>query len=95
MNTEEFEPVNINDLHVGDEVILEQKHFTYKYGYPMESTFLRTIVGSHMTVGGEAFHLVNEPNIEFPVFAEWGNDWIYAGNDGMTQMWRRKHGRES
>lgn len=92
---EGFEMVNESELHVMDEVIVESKHFDYKTGYPVQSDFYRTIAGTHMTVSGERFHLASEPNMEFPSFPHWQGRWIYAGNDMMTQMWRRSLKGES
>lgn len=87
---EGYEPVIAPDLHVGDEVILESRRFDYKKGFPIDSEYFRTIVGEHRTVAGMAFHLANEPNIDFPRIAPWQGRWIYAGNDGVTQMWRKR-----
>ena len=90
MRIEDYEPVSISDLHVGDEIIMERKRFDYKKGFPIESVYYRTIVGRHKTVGGMMFDLTNEPNLEFPDFAPWYSKWIYAGNSGVDQMWRKK-----
>ena len=85
-----YERVNIPDLHVGDVIIYEQKHFDYKKGFPVESDYYRAVVGEHRTVAGMAFHLTNEPNVEWPQVAPWYSHWIYAENGGTCQMWRKK-----
>ena len=87
---EGWERVSNSDLRVGDEIVLERKHFDYKKGNPLDSTYYRTIVGEHKTVSGMMFHLVNEPNVEFPEIAPWYGRWVYAGNGLTEQMWRRK-----
>ena len=86
----EYERVTAFDLHVGDEVIVECLRFDYKKGFPIDSDYYRTIAGEHRTVAGMAFHLANEPNIDFPRIAPWQGRWIYAGNNGATQMWRKR-----
>ena len=86
---EGYKTVRAIDLHVGDIVIYERKHFDYKKGFPLESTFYRTIVGEHKTVSGMMFHLVNEPNLEFPQIAPWQGRWTYAENGEIWQMWSK------
>lgn len=87
---DDYEPINGSDLEDGQEIIVEHKRWDYKSGYPVESLFYRAIVGHHKTVSGDMFHLVNEPDVNFPLIAPWQSRWIYAGNNGNTQMWRRK-----
>ena len=92
---EGYRRVNTSDLHVGDVVIVERKHFDYKSGAPRPSDYFRAIVGQHRTVAGEAFRLTGEPDWEFPQIPPWAMGWIYAGNGAMEQMWMRegnKHG---
>ena len=89
---EGWELVNESQLRVMDEVVVERKHFDYKSGYPVGSSYYRAIVGEHKTVAGPRKHLTNEPNVEFPEVAPWYGRRIYAGNDGVTQMWRRTDG---
>ena len=84
---EGYRRVNANELVDGQEVIVETKHYEYKRGYPVESTYYRAIVGHHKTVSGVMAHLTNEPNVEWPSFAPWQGRWIYAGNDAVTTMW--------
>lgn len=84
-----WEAVTERQLSIGDEVILESRHYDYKYGYPTPSDYYRTIVGEHKTVSGPRKHLVPEPNVEFPSIPAWYMRWDYAGNGMMTQMWRR------
>lgn len=84
-----YTTVNASDLNVGDVVIVERKHFDYKTGKPVEPEFFRTIVGEHNTVSGPMKHLVSEPSTEWPLIPQWQGRWIYAGNDALTQMWRR------
>jgi hypothetical protein len=72
---------------IGTEVILEQKHFDYKKGFPLESTYYRTILREHRTVGGMTRTLFREPNWEWPEIPHWQGNWIYAGNSGTSQMW--------
>ena len=86
---EGWEPVGSNDLHVGDEVVVERRHFEFKKGYPIESTYYRTIVGEHRLVGGMAFRLTSAPSFEFPDIPKWQQGWCYAGNGELCQMWRR------
>ena len=85
-----YTTVNASDLSVGDVVIVEQKHFDYKTGRPVESEFFRAIVGEHSTVSGRMKHLVSEPTLEWPSIPQWQGLWTYAGNNAVTQMWRRK-----
>ena len=85
-----YTTVNASDLSVGDVVIVERKHFDYKTGRPVESEYFRSIVGEHRTVAGMAKHLVSEPTVEWPAIPQWQGRWVYAGNNGMTQMWRRQ-----
>ena len=87
---EGWEAVGVSDLNIGDEIILECRHYEYKTGYPIESTYYRTIVGEHRTVSGMMKHIANEPTYEFPNIAPWNGRWIYAGNSATEQMWRRK-----
>lgn len=84
-----YERVMASDLHMGDEVILEVKHFEYKTGRPLPSTYYRTVVDGHKTVAGWAFDLVSDPNWEYPEIPSWCTDRIYAQNGGVQQMWRR------
>ena len=87
---EGYEPVNTSALNVEDVIILERKHFKMKTGEPVPSTFYRCVVGEHKTVSGMMKHLVNEPDFDWPQIAEWGNEWVYAGNDGIHQMWKKE-----
>lgn len=87
---EDYERVNEPDLQDGQTVIVERLKFEYKHGYPIDSDYFRAIVGHHSTVSGLRAHLVNEPDVYFPQIAPWQSRWIYAGNDGNHQMWRKK-----
>ena len=85
-----YKTVTHHDLHIGDEIIVERKHFDYKRGFPIESDYYRAIVGEHRTVAGMAFHLVSEPSVEFPHIPPWAARWIYAENNEIMQMWRKE-----
>lgn len=87
---DEYEPITGADLEDGQEIIYEQKRWHRQKGYPVESTFYRTIVGHHRTVSGDMFHLVPEPDLNFPNIPPWQGGWIYAGNGHDHQMWRKK-----
>ena len=87
---EGYEAVNTNNLNTGDVILLERKHFEKKTGKPVQSTFYRCVVGEHKTVSGMMKHLVNEPDFDWPQIAEWANEWVYAGNDGVHQMWKKE-----
>lgn len=86
----DYARVDANDLQVGDIVIVEHIRFDYDTGRPVESVYYRAIVGEHMTVGGMMFHLINEPDLSFPNIATWSCGYIYAGNSGTCQMWKRE-----
>lgn len=90
MNDNYIELRNPNSVPIGTVVILERKHFDYKTGRPVESSYYRTIMGEHHTVGGMLRTLHREPNWEWPEIPPWQGSWIYAGNDGTTQMWVEK-----
>lgn len=85
---EEYEPVDETDLAIDDVVIVEHKRYAHN-GTPTRSLFFRARVGEHRTVSGPRKHLINEPDVNFPNIAPW-QGWIYAGNNGVTQMWRKK-----
>lgn len=83
-----LESHKIKDIQDGEEVIVEQKHFEYKRGYPLKSTFYRAIVGHHMTCAGIMADLESEPDFNFPEIPPWQGK-IYAENSGVIQLWVR------
>ena len=83
---EGYRTATIRDLHVGDVVIVECKHFDYKTGRPLEPDYYRTIVGEHQTVTGMAFDLTPDPTFDFPHIPSWQGK-PYAGNNNLMQMW--------
>jgi len=91
---EEYTRVDANNLKVGDIVIVEHIRFDYDTGTPVDSIYYRAVVGEHMTVGGPMFRLINEPDLSFPNIATWSCGYIYAGNSGTCQMWKRRKQRK-
>lgn len=87
---EGFRTVQLSDIRPGDEIIVECKRWNYRDGVPRPSVFIRTKAYSHRTVSGPTIILRAEMSIEFPEVAPWALGWIYAGNDGKHQMWRRE-----
>lgn len=75
-----------HDIQDGSEVIVERKHFEYKTGYPLPSTFYRTIVQTMKTAHGPKKILVPKPDLDFPEIPVWQLGWIFAGCDGVTRM---------
>ena len=92
---EGYRQVRTADLHVGDIVIMERRHFDYKSGRPVESEYFRAVVGEHMTVAGPALHLKADPSFEWPQIPPWQLGWIYAGNNELEQMWREERDDEN
>lgn len=86
-----YKRIDLNDLEPGMEVILEQKFWkTIDGEYTCVSEFYRTIANTHMTVSGEAWHLTQSPNCDWPQFPPWALEWIYAGNNNYLQMWAKE-----
>ena len=69
---------------------MERRHYDYKTGAPMESSYYRTVAEEHESYTGPVIHLRNEPTFEFPEIAPWQGGWIYPANGALEQMWRRK-----
>ena len=90
---EKYRPVEgheIRDIPDGTEVIVERRHYEYTKGYPLESSYYRAIIGSHMTVSGMMKHMTPEPNMDFPDIPEWQVP-LYAENMGeIMQLWIRR-----
>lgn len=81
-----LESHEIQDLSDGTEVIVEMRHWEYKHGYPLESSYYRAIIGHHMTCAGVMADMIAEPDIFFPEFPSWQGR-IYAQNDNVMQLW--------
>ena len=86
---EGYKSVRTTELNDGDEVIVERRRFQPN-GTPGASLYYRAVAKPHGTVAGPTMILVAEPSIEWPEIAPWALGWIYAGNTGTEQMWRKK-----
>lgn len=92
---ESYEQINCPQLREGDEIIYQRKYFDYKTGRPAGYDLYRTIAKKAPTVSGLHFKLFSEPNVFFPKIPTWQLPWIWAGNNEIWQMWRKKENAEN
>jgi len=71
-------------------VIVERLKFDYKTGAPKDSEYFRGVTLKCRTVSGPVLRIYNEPDVEFPAIAGWSLGWIYANNDAVTRIWRKR-----
>ena len=84
---EDYERAHNYEMKVGDVIIAERQKYDYKKGFPVDSEYFRVVIGQHNTVSGPMFHMISEPDAEFPAFPWWAGFWQYTGG---YRLWRKK-----
>ena len=92
IDKEEFEQITTipNGLLDGAEVILEQRKFDYKKGFPVQSDFYRCKVETRLRAGSAFRILIPNPDFEFPELPPWQMGWIWSHDRLNSILWIRR-----